>query len=128
MVVLPDHLHSIWTLPEGDRNFSMRWRIIKGEFSRKCSEACKGPIPKSRQNKHEQGVWQRRFWEHEIRDERDFGRHVEYIHYNPVKHGLVKAPKDWPHSSFDRFVQEGLYDRQWGAEEEMRFASDVGAE
>ncbi len=128
MVVLPDHLHCIWTLPEGDYDYSTRWRLIKGEFSRKCDKACKGAVGSSGRGKDEQAVWQRRFWEHQIRDENDFTRHVEYIHYNPVKHGLAKAPKEWAHCSFHRYVREGLYGPEWGATEEIVFDSDVGAE
>ena len=105
-VLLPDHLHAIWTLPEGDDDFSMRWRLIKSAFTRRCGEACRGPASASRRRKGEQAVWQRRFWEHQIRDERDRIQHIEYIHYNPVKHGLVEAPRDWRlawHSAQKRF-------------------------
>ena len=82
----------------------------------------------SRQMKKEQAVWQRRFWEHLIRDEQDFVKHVEYIHYNPVKHGLVKAPKDWEYSSFHRYVREGMYDLEWGAGRDMMFKETIGRE
>jgi putative transposase len=102
IVVLPDHLHCIWTLPPGDTNYSNRWRLIKGRFARKLADA-DAPI---RQNtKGEYDVWQRRFWEHTIRDERDFQAHADYIHYNPVKHGFVKQVREWPYSSFHRFVR-----------------------
>jgi putative transposase len=93
-VVLPDHLHCIWTLPQGDSNFSTRWRLIKSYFSRKCDTLLPENLSISQQKKQERAIWQRRFWEHLIRDEVDFKNHVEYIHYNPVKHGLVQAPKD----------------------------------
>ena len=109
-VLLPDHLHCMWTMPKGDRDFSILWRLIKSYFSRKCDAGYKKTPSRSRQNKKEQAVWQRRFWEHLIRDEQDFVRHVEYIHYNPVRHGFVKAPKDWKYSSFHRYVRNGLYD------------------
>jgi putative transposase len=115
-VILPEHLHCIWTLPEGDSDYSMRWRLIKTFFSRRCGSDVKGQVSASRRHKKEQAVWQRRFWEHCIRDERDWFRHVEYIHYNPVRHGLVKAPRDWKYSSFHRFVKEGKYDLMWGAD------------
>jgi len=89
-VLLSDHLHCVWTLPDGDRDFSMRWRLIKGHFTRYCAEEykkCSRTL--SRLKKKEQAIWQRRFWEHLIRDDKDFIRHVDYTHYNPVKHGLV---------------------------------------
>nr|WP_193198617.1 transposase [Nostoc sp. MG11] len=112
-VLLPDHLHCIWTLPQGDRNFPTRWRLIKSYFSRQCITLSQENLSTSRQNKKEQGIWQRRFWEHLIRDEVDFKNHLEYIHYNPVQHGLVKAPKDWEYSSFHRSVRQGMYDITW---------------
>ena len=127
-VLLPDHLHSIWTLPEGDHNFSMRWRLIKSYFSRYCQNKCDGAVSASRKNKQERAFWQRRFWEHVIRDDEDFVKHVDYIHYNPVKHGLVDAPKDWEYSSFHRYVQAGLYDKMWGTIDEISFEPDVGSE
>jgi putative transposase len=100
MVVLPDHLHAIWTMPEGDVDFSTRWRLIKSAFSRglPAGEA----ISASRRLKAERGVWQRRYWEHTLRDNDDFARHVEYIHYNPVKHGHAPEPRAWPFSSIHR--------------------------
>jgi len=114
-VILPDHLHCIWTLPEGDKDFSGRWRLIKSDFTRRCDERYKIPTSAARRHKKEQAIWQRRFWEHQIRDENDFIRHVEYIHYNPVKHGLTGAPVDWPYSSFHRYVKAGKYDPDWAA-------------
>jgi putative transposase len=100
IVVLPDHLHAIWTMPEGDVDFSTRWRLIKSSFSRglPIGEA----ISTSRRLKAERGVWQRRYWEHTLRDDNDFARHVDYIHGNPVKHGHVSDPYDWPFSSVHR--------------------------
>lgn len=112
-VLLPDHLHCIWTLPDGDNNFSTRWRLIKSRFTRRCADEF--PRDKTRKHKKEQSVWQRRFWEHQIRNETDFRNHVEYIHYNPVRHRYAPFPKDWPHSSFHRYVQEGKYSEMWGA-------------
>lgn len=127
-VLLPDHLHTIWTLPEGDHNFSMRWRLIKSYFSRYCQDKYDDIASVSRQSKKERVFWQRRFWEHMIRDNEDFVRHVEYIHYNPVKHGLVDTPRDWEYSSFHRYVRAGLYDEMWGAIDEISFEPQVGSE
>ena len=127
-VLLPDHIHCIWTLPKGDKDFSTRWRLIKSRFTRKCSARYKTESPESRTKKREQAIWQRRFWEHCIRDDRDFVRHVEYIHYNPVKHGLVKAPIDWEYSSLHRYVREGKYDRGWAAGGAVKFDPAVGNE
>ena len=134
-VLLPDRLHCIWTLPQGDSDFSMRWRLIKSYFTRKCQKPV-GWVEQSetqqkissRLKKKEQTIWQRRFWEHLIRDDQDLIQHVEYIHYNPVKHGLEKAPKDWEYSSFHRYVRNGVYDSEWGAGVEMKFDSEVGGE
>ncbi len=105
IVILPDHLHCLWTLPEYDANFSTRWRLIKSHFTRHCPDEYKHPRSISRLKKKEQAVWQRRFWEHEIRDENDFNRQIDYIHYNPVKHGYVQFPNEWPYSSFHRYVR-----------------------
>ncbi len=127
-VLLPDHLHCLWTLPDGDRDFSKRWRLIKSYFSRKCDDKYKHTASASRQKKKEQAVWQRRFWEHLIRDERDFARHVEYIHYNPVKHRLATAPKDWEYSSFHRYVRDGMYDLEWGAGGNITLDETIGRE
>jgi putative transposase len=114
LVLLPDHLHCIWTLPERDNDFSTRWRLIKTYFTRNCDRNDQPGQSLSRLRKNEQAVWQRRFWEHCIRDEEDFRRHVEYIHYNPVKHGLAPAPTEWKYSSFHRYVREGRYHQGWG--------------
>jgi putative transposase len=107
IVVLPAHLHCLWRLPSNDDDFPLRWRLIKARFSSRL--AAGEYISPSRQRKGERGIWQRRYWEHVIRDERDFQRHLEYIHYNPVKHGYVSAAKDWPYSSFHRWVDRGVY-------------------
>jgi putative transposase len=101
-VLLPDHLHCIWTLPQGDCDFSTRWRLIKSQFTRNCMVGDRLPVSASRSSKGEQPIWQRRFWEHLIRNDEDFRRHVDYIHYNPVKHGLVRNASEWPYSSFGR--------------------------
>ncbi|MGE0700326.1 MAG: transposase [Hyphomicrobiaceae bacterium] len=100
MVILPDHLHAIWTLPEGDADFSVRWRWIKIRFARAITAT--EPIDAVRAARGERGIWQRRFWEHAIRDDRDFANHVGYCWFNPVKHGLVQNIEDWPYSSFHR--------------------------
>ena len=109
VVVLPDHLHCLWQLPDGDCDFSTRWRMIKTEFSRRMPS----PVRKDGAKM----IWQPRFWEHLIRDKEDFRRHLDYIHYNPVKHELVSTPVAWPYSSFRRFVRMHWYDVDWGATE-----------
>lgn len=114
-VVLPDHLDTIWTLPKGDCDFSTRWNLIKGNFSRQYGRQHQ-VLSASRQKKREKTVWQRRFWEHLVRDRKDFNRLCDYIHYNPVKHGLVRSPADWGHSTFGEFVAKGLYPQGWGAD------------
>jgi REP-associated tyrosine transposase len=111
IVVLPDHLHSVWTLPEGDGDFTTRWRLIKAGFSRGLHHT--EPISASRSRKQERGIWQRRYWEHTIRDEGDFTRHVDYINFNPVKHRYVERVEDWPYSSFHRMVRLGFYPAGW---------------
>ena len=115
MVVLPEHLHALWTLPEGDSDFATRWMLIKSSFSRQVpkDESCS----QSRKKRGERGIWQRRYWEHRIRDEKDFARHVEYIHYNPVKHGYVKRAVDWPFSSVHRLIAAGVVEADWGVTE-----------
>jgi len=113
-VILPDHLHCIWTLPPGDADFSLRWSLIKGEYSRGIE---KGEwISESRSKRGERGIWQRRFWEHMIRDDEDFSRHVDYIHWNPVKHEWVNSVADWPYSSFHEYVRRGVYPIDWCSE------------
>ena len=114
IVILPDHLHAVWTLPESDRDFATRWRLIKSTFSRSIPRG--EQISASRAGKGERGIWQRRYWEHTIRDEEDFERHVDYIHINPVKHGLVKRVRDWQPSSFHRMVQLGIYPEDWAGD------------
>ncbi len=116
IVILPDHLHTIWRLPDDDRDYSTRWSRIKRYLSTGCVGAGQAQS-ESRQNKREKPVWQRRFWEHTLRDENDWQRHMDYIHYNPVKHGHARSPGEWPHSSFKRCVQRGWYPANWGASE-----------
>jgi putative transposase len=110
IVVLPDHLHAVWTLPEGDADFPGRWRAIKGGFTRRLIRL---DVPVMRDRRGEYNLWQRRYWEHLIRDEEDFARHVDYIHYNPVKHGLVGDPFDWRWSSIHAFARRGIIRRDW---------------
>ena len=102
-VILPDHLHAIWSLPAGDIEFSKRWMLIKSDVSRALS-------------RNGASVWQNRFWEHLIRDDNDLATHISYIHFNPVNHGLVKAPRDWPHSSFHKAVARGDLPQDWGSD------------
>jgi putative transposase len=110
-VVLPDHLHAVWTLPPGDADFSTRWRLIKTRFAKTLPKQER--LGAVRRKRGERGIWQRRFWEHLIRDERDYTRHVEYCYINPVKHGLVARVRDWPHSSFHRDVRRGIFPEDW---------------
>ena len=114
--LLPDHIHCIWSLPEGDPDFSMRWREIKRLFTKEYQSSIRtsGERSDSRVERAEAAIWQRRFWEHLIRGEDDLHSHLDYIHYNPVKHGLVKSAADWPWSSFQRYVKLGYYDARWG--------------
>ena len=99
IVILPDHLHCIWTLPDGDADFMTRWRLIKTWFSKHSAF---------------KNIWQHRYWEHLLRDERDFEHHVDYIHFNPVRHGLVNRVVEWPYSSFHQYVARGMYPVDWG--------------
>ena len=110
IVILPDHLHAILTLPPGDSDFSGRWRRIKGLLTRDIASGCDRA---ERDQRGEYTLWQRRFWEHTIRDDADFSRHVDYIHYNPVKHGLVAQVRHWPYSSFHRYVRQGWVTEDW---------------
>ena len=105
LVVLPDHIHAIWQLPDGDSDFSTRWRLIKSRFARSLPKTER--LSPRRIEKSERGIWQRRFWEHHIRDDRDHAEHLEYCYYNPFKHGLVARVRDWPHSTYHRDVRIG---------------------
>ena len=125
-VLLPDHLHCIWTLPEGDSNYSARWAIIKRYVSSRCVSSVKSSMSDSRLKRNERPFWQRRFWEHQIRDDVDMASHVDYIHWNPVKHGLVKIVKDWPYSSFHKYVAKGEYPSDWGGSEIVDVEDDFG--
>ncbi|MEN8177012.1 MAG: transposase [Pseudomonadota bacterium] len=121
-VVLPEHMHCIWTLPEGDADYSSRWKAIKIRFAKQ--------IPKTEQRSQvrlrrgEREIWQRRFWEHTIRDEQDYEAHMDYVHINPVKHGLVESVRDWPYSTFHRHVELGMYPEDWAGASEL--ALDAG--
>ena len=121
IVILPEHLHTICTLPPADADYALRWRLIKATFSRSLPRI--EPIKASRERKGERGIWQRRFWEHRIRDASDFERHVDYIHLNPRKHGHVNRLIDWPWSSFHRYVERGLLPKDWGGEEMANIAT-----
>jgi putative transposase len=114
MVIMPDHLHAVWTMPESDADYALRWRLIKSAFSRELPLS--QPVSRSRSGKGERGIWQRRYWEHTLRDESDFAKHVEYIHFNPVKCGHVSRVVDWPYSSFHRFVRRGIYPADWAGD------------
>jgi len=122
MVVLPDHLHTIWTLPDGDCDFSTRWNLVKGSFSRRYEAGPTESTSESRLRKRERGIWQRRFWEHLVRDQDEFNRLCDYIHYNPVKHRLVDSPAYWKHSTLGKFVERGLYPKDKELSETDRIA------
>lgn len=113
-VVLPEHMHAVWTLPPGDADFSLRWRLIRSLFSRRMPRTERRSHV--RQTRGERGLWQRRYWEHLIRDDNDYARHVDYVHINPVKHGLVNRVQDWPYSTFHRYVRQGIYVPEWSAD------------
>ncbi|MGH8498776.1 MAG: REP-associated tyrosine transposase [Methylococcales bacterium] len=115
---LPDHLHCVWRLPPGDANFSTRRAIIKGHVTRPCGERLhRGEwMTASKSRRHESTLWQRRYWEHQIRDDVDFRKPIDYVHWNPVKHGYVKRVADWRHPTFHRYVRDGVYPVDWGTE------------
>ncbi len=116
IVLLPDHLHAIWSLPPGDSGYSKRWGWIKKEFTKRWLElgGSEQVVSTGREQQRRRGIWQPRFWEHALEDEEDFQAHFDYIHWNPVKHACVQFPFEWPHSSFHRYVRLGVYERQWG--------------
>ncbi len=115
-VVLPDHLHCVIELPREDADFATRWRLIKANFSKSLPAIERRSVV--RQRRGERGIWQRRYWEHLIRDERDFQAHMDYVHINPVKHGLVTRVRDWPYSTFHRLVEHGIYPEDWAGSAE----------
>ncbi|MFZ6745570.1 REP-associated tyrosine transposase [Undibacterium sp. JH2W] len=112
MVVMPEHLHAIWEMPEGDVDFSLRWSLIKVAFSKALPR--QENISTSREKKRERGIWQRRFWEHMIRNDEDLEKHISYLHYNPVKHGYVDQASAWAYSSLHKFMEQGMLDVNWG--------------
>ncbi len=115
-VLLPDHLHCIWALPEGDDDYSTRWNVIKTLFTRRAKTHYHNAewMNASKTKHRESTLWQRRFWEHTIRDDRDYANHVDYIHYNPVKHDWVEHPRDWPFSTYHRYMRDEAYPLEWG--------------
>ena len=130
LCLLPDHLHCVWKLPQGDNDFSQRWMLIKKGFTHRYinangQESRQSP---SREKKRERGVWQRRFWEHQIRDEVDLQKHVDYIHYNPVKHGLVDIVENWPWSTYHKFVRDGFYRHGLVSDYDGDFGEDFAGE
>jgi putative transposase len=116
IVLLPDHLHTIWTMPSGDVAYPKRWAWTKKEFTKQWLEGGGRDyaVSDARHRERRHGIWQPRYWEHTLESEDDFERHFDYIHWNPVKHGHVLCPHEWPHSSFHRYVERGVYDRNWG--------------
>jgi putative transposase len=121
-VVLPEHLHCVMTLPPGDSDFSLRWRLIKSGFSRALPKTERRSMV--RRAAGERGIWQRHYWEHLIRDEADYRRHVDYVHMNPLKHGHVKRVRDWPYSTFHRYVTAGMYPVDWYGDVEEEVEGD----
>jgi putative transposase len=124
IVLLPDHLHTIWTLPPEDDRYSVRWAWLKKEFTKDwlATGHTERPVSDGRKKDGRRGVWQPKFWEHTIQDETDFAVHLDYVHYNPVKHGSVSSPRGWEWSSLHRWVRAGVYDQDWGAGEGDRLA------
>ena len=116
IVVLPEHLHRIWTLPDGDADYPARWRAIKSRFTMACRKA---GLPMIKDSSGAYDLWQRHFWEHTIRDERDLENHVAYIHFNPVKHGHASRPVDWPHSSIHKYIERGVMNSDWAVAPEF---------
>ncbi|NEP85190.1 MAG: transposase [Okeania sp. SIO3B3] len=129
-VLLPEHFHCLWTLPPNDGDFSMRLRLIKTYVTKHYGQelAINREISLSRQKRRESNLWQRRFWEHLIRDEQDFANHCDYIHYNPVRHGLCINPQDWQFSSIHRFIAQGIYPANWGRDESPEIPQGIGDE
>jgi len=127
IVILPDHLHCIWTIPDDDRDYPTRWRLIKTWFTKHWKielQINPGPVLPQISKRN---VWQKRYWEHLLQDEKDYRRHIEYIHYNPVKHGYTKHPMDWRYSSFRKYVKQGIYPEAWGDTNQV-FPESIGNE
>ena len=116
-VQLPDHLHCIWQMTDDDTNYSQCWSRIKRLTTKACPQyhLSMQDLNSSKVKRNEKGIWQRRFNEHQINNEEDFINHMDYLHYNPVKHGLVESVADWQYSSFHRYVKNGIYAVDWGA-------------
>jgi putative transposase len=129
-VILPDHMHVVWTLPEGDSDYSTRWAIVKKELTKHLRSLVDtdSASTSSRVRRRDGAVWQRRFWEHQIRDEADYRTHLDYIHFNPVKHGLAANPRDWRYSSFRKWVALGAYEENWGSEGTVELPQNIGQE
>ena len=115
IVLLPDHMHIIWRLPSGDDDYSRRWAWLKRRFTKQwlAEGAPERRTTTAQRQQRRKGVWQPRYWEHTISDEDDYEQHVNYVHYNPVKHGYVACPHEWPYSSFHRYVRQGHFVREW---------------
>ena len=126
-VILPEHLHFVWTLPPNDVDFSTRWRLIKTWFTKHCKYKSVIKFNNSQIKRGEKTIWQHRYWEHLLRDGLDFEQHINYIHYNPVKHGYVSRAIDWKHSSFHKYVEQGIISSNWG-ETKICFSDDIGNE
>ena len=127
-VLLPDHLHMLVTLPSGDADYATRIMLFKKRFTeiaKRCTTLCEGPVTKEAKRRGEAGFWQRRYWEHTIRNGADYEHHLDYMMFNPVKHGLVRKVADWPHSSFHHLVRRGLYSIGWGGTKEI-ISMDAG--
>jgi len=122
-VVLPEHLHCVLTLPSGDSDFSLRWRLIKTGFSKALPKTER--LSSVRKAAGERGIWQRRFWDHLIRDDIDYARHVDYVHVNPLKHGHVKRVQDWPYSTFHHYVERGIYPLDWCGDTDVVVGGDA---
>lgn len=114
-VLLPDHLHAVWTMPVDD-DYATRWRLIKSQVTHRLGDAWRNPLVMTarRRTKSQGSIWQHRYWERWLRDDEDVRRHLDYLHFNPVKHGLVHRVEDWPWSSFHRYVADGIYPNDWG--------------
>jgi putative transposase len=127
-VLMPDHLHCIWTLPPDDANYGIRWSMIKQYVTKTCGTVlnCEDLMTQSKKKRKESTIWQRRFWEHQIRDDKDYKSHMDYIHYNPVKHKLTACVNDWPYSTFHRFVKQGIYTKTWGGSNLMNINDRLG--
>ena len=121
-VVLPDHMHCVWTLPDGDADYSSRWKAIKIAFSKSIPKTER--LSAVRIAKGERGIWQRRYWEHTIRNDKDYAAHIDYCHINPLKHGLVKQVADWPYSTFHALVKAGIYVENWAGVEDVLDSED----